>query len=279
MKVAENWTERGSRDYPEYLAAALNGQWNKDTLCFLAGFAVPRPGVRSAPQETRDAATKAFLRTLRGLVDHWIATGRENDAENPWQRNVTASTPDYPQPIIKTLADYRDRNPPRVGIQGDGRFLVFPDLMRSEGWPTPEPNLEATLQRARDFAVSEFLRLLESSGRERLFRCDNCGAYFVRLRTPKKDLPIKKGTFCENCAGRGGARRMGETRAARQEAKLKAAAEAWLRWNYSHRHPDQREWVAREVSKRCGVEIQRNWVSRNLVEILKRAEALKNAKG
>ncbi len=70
---------------------------------------------------------------------------------------------------------------------------------------------------------------------------------------------------------------MEDKRHAEKEEMLKTAAEVWDEWKYSHGNPNQREWVARQVKRRCRVEIQGKRVSRNLEEIQKRVEALKNA--
>ena len=60
---------------------------------------------------------------------------------------------------------------------------------------------------------------------------------------------------------------------------LKTAAEAWVQWKNSHDNPDQREWVARQVNKRCRLRNpkQRKWVSRNLKKILERVEGKHHA--
>ena len=67
---------------------------------------------------------------------------------------------------------------------------------------------------------------------------------------------------------------MEDQRKAERDDLLKTAAEAWNQWEQSHRNPDQREWVASQVSKRCRLQIpkQRKWVSRNLKKILELVE-------
>jgi len=279
VEVIGGWTKRGMRVYPEFLASLLNGRRRGETIGKLAGMSVLTSDATGAAQEAMAAVGAEFLSTLRALVDQWIESGRpqREGGENPWERSVRVSTQRYPRPIIDTLRNYHARNPPTVLLMGDGRFGVTSDPRRA--WPLPELKPETMLARARDFAISEFVMLLDSPSRERLFKCDGCGTYFVRLRAPKKDVPIKKGTFCEKCKSAGGARRMGDTRRDKKLEMLKVAADAWGKWRYSHRHPDQREWVAREVNKRCGTKIRRKWVSQNLQKVLECVEALNNAKG
>jgi hypothetical protein len=69
------------RDYPEILARTLNGQDRKGTLEWLAGIPHDRPirvqGFGNASRESRDAAAKEFLSTLRRLADQWLASGME----------------------------------------------------------------------------------------------------------------------------------------------------------------------------------------------------------
>ncbi|HUA98400.1 MAG TPA: hypothetical protein VMA34_08750 [Terracidiphilus sp.] len=68
-------------------------------------------------------------------------------------------------------------------------------------------------------------------------------------------------------------------RTTQKEKLWNVAAEAWVQFKRTHANPDQKEWVRRQVSKKCGVNFQLKWVTRNLTEILARVEALKDAKG
>lgn len=274
MEVWARWTKRGEREYPEFIAAILNSDVDKGILGYLAGIPLPIPRFQSAPFEVRDKAVSEFICTLRTLTCQWIATGKLQETERgeePWERSVNVSTPDYPQPILNTLIEYRDRNPPKVFITDDGRFGIPSDpMIRYSGWPSPPPELEATLQRARDFAICEFAKLLESHGRERLFRCDECGKYLVRARAPRKETPIYHGTFCEKCKHKGSARRTVESRKRRTQKMIEWAADAWEKWTPGNRFGKRADWVVEKVNAKLPagrIPIKINWVTKHQTEI------------
>jgi hypothetical protein len=269
------------RDYPEILARTLNGQDRKGTLEWLAGIPHDRPirvqGFGNASRESRDAAAKEFLSTLRRLADQWLASGMEQTksiGEQPWTRNVLWFSDTYQERIDKTLQKFLHRNPPPIEPDSDGRLEIPSHLWlpRPLVWPFPEPKLEDTLERARDYAISEFQEFLQSGCPQRLFKCNECRKYFALTRKPRE--VIQHGAYCKNCKSAGGARRVEDKRKAERKELLKTAAEEWVQWKHSHRNPDQREWVAAQVSKRCRLRIskQRKWVSRNLKKILELVE-------
>ena len=174
----------------------------------------------------------------------------------------------YQEPIDRTLQKYLDRNPPPIVPDSDGRFAVASDWPpRDTAWPFPEPELEDTLERARDFAISEFQRFLESDCPQRLFKCNKCQKFFALARKPRE--VIQHGSYCKNCKSAGGASRVKTKRNDEKKNLLKTAADAWVQWKHSHLNPNQREWVAEQVSMRCRLRIpkQGKWVSRNLKRI------------
>jgi len=237
VKAYDGFSERGKRNWPEDIAITLNQQWRRDFLAMVAR-------ADGESQEKKVAAIREFLDTLGGLVDQWMHSGRpEGDAgiDEPWQRDIRWQSADYPEPIIKTLMAYRDRNHPQVTIDGDGRFSIFvgPALTQQTG----------ALLRARDQAIFWFAMLLESPTRERLFRCDKCSAYFARARAPKKDMPIKHGIFCKNCKGLGGARRTAASREQRRKQMVGWASEYWLKWK--PRHGKKAKWIAQQINRRA----------------------------
>ncbi len=275
---------RRERDYPKILATTLNGQDRMGTLGWLAGIPHDRPfrvqGFCNPSRRTRDAAIKEFLETLRRLADQWIASGKEqlkSIGEQPWTRNVLWFSDDYQEPIDRTLRKFLDRYPLPIVPDSAGRFAVAYWEPRDAPWPFPEPALEDTLAKARDLAIIDFQKFLESDCPQQLFKCNECGKYFALARKPRE--VIQHGAYCKKCKSAGGARRVEDKRNAEKEEMLKIAAEAWMEWKYSHSNPNQLEWVARQVKKRCRGEIQAKWVSRNLKKIQERVEALKNAKG
>lgn len=249
MEILDGTSRRGTRNYPEYVAPILNAEFHKDALGMLAGIPVPMRGFSSAPQETREQVVVEFLRTLRGLVDQWIASGKQAEGEEePWGRNIEASTPAHPRPITDVLVEYREKNPPRVLIGGDGRFDIAMEPLRISAWPSPPPKLEDTLERARDFAIFIFVQLLDSPSRERLFRCDRCGKYFVHGRAPRRY--IKQGTYClrKTCKRSAAKKRMESTRNKRTDEMVTFSSEVWPRWK-----PDfgpRSKWVADRVISR-----------------------------
>ena len=272
------------RDYPEILAKTLNGQDRKGTLEWLAGIPHDRPlrvqGFGNASRESRDAAATEFLSELRRLADQWIASGRDQldlSREQPWTRSVRWFSDTYQERIDKTLQKFLDRNPPPIEPDSDGRLEIPSHLWlpRPLAWPFPEPKLEDTLERARDYAISEFQEFLQSDCPQRLFKCDKCRKYFALTRKPRE--LILHGAYCKNCKSAGGARRVEDARKAQKKEMLKTAAEAWSRWKYFHQYsdrggPDQRGWVAWQVNKRHSTDWGRKWVSRNLKNILELVE-------
>jgi hypothetical protein len=280
--IVQPMRTKRERDYPKILATTLNGQDRMGTLGWLAGIPHDRPsrvqGFGNPSQRTRDAAIKEFLETLRGLADQWIASGKEHlksIGEQPWTRNVLWFSDDYQESIDRTLRKFLDRYPLPIVPDSAGRFAVAYWEPRDAPWPFPEPALEDTLVKARDLAILEFQKFLESDCAQRLFKCNKCGKYFALARKPRE--VIQHGAYCKDCKSAGGARRVEDKRNAKKQEMLKLAAEAWIEWKPSHSNPNQCEWVARQVKKRCRVEIQGKWVSRNLKKILERAEALKSA--
>ena len=279
--IVQPMRTKRERDYPKILATTLNGQDRIGTLGWLAGIPHDRPsrvnGFGNPSRQTRAAAVKEFLETLRGLADQWIASGKDelnSIGEQPWTRNVLWFSDKYQERIDRTLQKFLDRNPLLIVPDSAGRLAVAYSDSRSALWPFPDPPLTETLAKARDLAILEFQKFLESDCPQRLFKCDKCGKYFVLARKPRK--VIQHGAYCENCKSAGGVRRVEGKRNAKKEEMLKAAAKAWAEWKYSHSDPNQREWVVRQVKKRCRAEIQGKWVSRNLKGILEWVETLKS---
>jgi hypothetical protein len=270
VKAYDGWSERGKRNCPDYIAITLNRQWRRDSLAFMAG-------ADSEPKKKRAAAIRQFLDTLGDLVDQWIDSGKhEGDAsiEEVWQRNIRWRSTDYPEPIITTLMAYRNKNHPQVVIDGDGRFSIF-------FAPTVTKQTDA-LVRARERAIFQFVMLLDSPTREHLSRCDKCRAYFVRARAPRKDMPIKRGIFCKNCKGLGGARRTAASREQRRKQMVGWASEYWLKWN--HRHGKKAKWIAQQINWRLEKHyrihdpITGKWVTQNEKSIEAEVERRNHAK-
>jgi hypothetical protein len=184
------------------------------------------------------------------------------------------------------------RNPPPNEFGSDGRLARLEAvshlwLPKPLAWPFPEPELEDTLARARDFAISEFLKFLASSCPQRLFKCDGrrgCGAYFVRTRAPRKETLIYHGTFCENCknAGEDKKRRTEEIRSNLAESLWKLAAHHWPNWNPKIHGQSRSKWVAEMMNEKLvkkGICKTGKWVTQNRVMIEAEVERKNHAKG
>jgi hypothetical protein len=268
----EPWSKRGKRDYPEIIAETLNEKWPKDFLGIMAGIPAPMPGCPDAPQEVRDAAVAEFLRTLRWLADQWLDSGKQS-AEQPWSRNVDWSSDAYPKPITETLLEFRDRNPPLVVANRDGRFAIFPMGPRKHSsWATMLSECIDPQQHARDLAIAQFVLLLESSCPQRLFRCDNeeCAQYFALMRRPRE--MIKQGTYCSEyeCRKQASAKRMESTGDRRRSILVGFAADIWEQWKPDSKHGALEEWVAKQVRKRqreTDKPISRRWVTTHMHRI------------
>jgi hypothetical protein len=256
MEVLDGFSKKGRSEIPIYITAFLSGH----ALKAIVGTAL-YPHWQD--DRTSRAATEEFVAVLRGLIDQWIDSGKseqDQSVDEPWKRNVQWTSSAHPRSLAEILLEFRQINPPQLWLGGDGRYLLSTRPM----FPTPAGPLEI----ARVHATQWFVNLLNCSTRERLSRCDGCGAYFVRERMPKKDKPIKLGTFCKGCENKGGAKRTEDSRARRKKKLLKWAADAWVKW--THRRGKRSEWVAEQVNEKLlplGESIRGNWVTRNQTDI------------
>ena len=166
---------------------------------------------------------------------------------------------------------------PRLNRVKTGRFEV---LM------LPAPR-KAPVLRARDIAIYCFVALLDSPTRERFSRCDGCHTYFVRKRMPRKNLPVKRGTYCANCKrkGKDKARRTVDSRESRAKRMIEWAADARAQWKPDRRHGELAMWIARKVNDRLPAgwkpidQEKTNWFTRHREEIEAEFERRKQAEG
>ena len=279
----------GRKLYGEFPLLALNGLLpRKDGVMLLTG----QPDGISGKQA--GVALHLLNELLRSLVDSWIDSAKSPDDESPWERIVPAKL---------VLQDYIWRNPP-VLIFGEGAsrawlpdevpsLLMWPHNFIEEGkkgafaeeGETPilrvfrehaitrsldKQLVRTLLSLAFDAAAALFLQLLDSPARTRLFRCDGCQKYFMRTRTPKKDTPIFRGSYCAECKGKGAARRTTASRNNRTEEMIGWAADVWEQWRQDRRHGEREDWVARKINAWLPASrnpIARNWVTRNRTRI------------
>lgn len=284
MEILDGTSRPGKRNYPEHLAIILNGGWSKDSLGILAGIPLPMPGIPSAADvtsdQTRHLAGLEFQRTLRSLVHDWIESGKTKYGEEPWARRASVQA-------IAKISEYQERKPPTVIFIGDGRIAVSMFGPPSTGLVSPT-NPDEALASARDSAFRDFLLLLDSPNRERLFECKRCGKYFVRDRAPRK--LIKSGRYCakRKCRGSASALRMNTTRGNRRSEMVGFAADSW---DKCLEHPDKRsKWIAEQVNRRTAMikakagrdaeshfpKITGRWVTQHMTEIEAEVERRKH---
>jgi len=212
------------------------------------------------------------------MVDQWIDSGRCDGVEEAWKRNVKWATGKQ-RPLIEVLSHYQRRNPPQAEPGGDGKFDIW---MLPARLGSKEPTL-----RARDMAIYCLISLLDSPTRERFSRCDGCSSYFVRERMPRKNMPVKRGTYCANCKrqGKDKARRTIDSRESRTKRMIEWAADAWAQWKPDRRHGELATWITRKVNERLPAgwkpinPEKTNWFTRHRKAIEAEFERRNHAKG
>jgi hypothetical protein len=209
-------------------------------------------------------AAHSFTRVFREeMVDKWIDSGKAGEVENPWERVAP--------PLLES---FLARNPPALSVDADGPYLIL----------MPQHEGKSLADAVIDGARAMFLQLLDSPACRRLFRCNGCGMYFLRERMPKKDTPIKRGSWCARCKreGRDRIRRTEDGRNERTRQMVRLAADAWPLWRQDRRHGERAEWIARKVNKRLQASwnpIAKNWVTGHKDEIEAELERRRHAKG
>ena len=293
MRIEDGRSDRGRKEFAEYLLLFLNPmnprhkdpEGYRNTIGTVAGIPFPMPGHKQAPREVRDAAIAEFHHTLRGLVNQWIDSGRlqlKANGEQPLERSVRTAVPGYAETIESRLQRFFAEYQPRVLIGGPDELFAHFGLIYFSSWESlADKSTDGLLKRAQDLALYQFVLLLDSPSKHRLFMCDECGEHFVLKRNPRRE--IQRGTFCPKHKAQGAAARMEALRNRQTNKLLDTAAGAWIRWQRRHRNdgqggPEQREWVAEQVNETHGTNFKRNWVTTNLEEIRKRVEALNDGK-
>lgn len=153
---------------------------------------------------------------------------------------------------------------PRLTVELNGSLVTHIGLPESSG-------SEDSLGMAREYAIFEFARLLDSPSPHRLSRCDGCGRYFVRQRVPTR--VIYHGTFClrAKCKSKGGAKRIVDGREQLARDKTRWAADALERWEPGKRCGEKKDWILKKVKEgmeTAGLDpIKVNWVTWHLKDI------------
>jgi len=218
-------------------------------------------GIRPLHGEERDAALAEFKSTLRGLVDQWIESGKANETvtgDEPLKRDVIWRSRLYPKALFETVVRFWGAHAPRVTIEPNGSLVLQVGTPESAG-------SEDSLHWARECAIFEFARLLDSPSPQRLSRCDGCGRYFVRQRVPMK--AIYHGNFCPSakCKRKGGAKRIVDSREQLARDKIRWAADALEKWKPGRHCGEKKDWIRKTVNEELrmvGLDpIEVNWVT------------------
>jgi hypothetical protein len=224
-----------------------------------------------------------FRKFLRELVDQWIDSGhrfRSDVADVPKERSLF-NHPSHVSTLGNLIQNWLKRNPPSIGALSG--YVGFPGGLSDQPpifLQFNPPKLNEDLRPevggvlwAKELATYCLFRLIASPAQNRLAFCSKCNRYFVYQRARAQ----RNETVCPSCNT--SAQRTKASRDRRKSEMLDMAARAWSLRNQSLSSAEQRAWVAKQVSKKCGTNIERKWVSQNLTEIQKRVEALRNAKG
>jgi hypothetical protein len=240
MRVVGFVGNNGRADHNMWLLWALNGRLPRKVLSVIVTGS--EDGIAD---EDAQFAKYSFSRVLREEMDKWIDSGRTGEVENPWERVA----PPLPEIFVR-------RNPPVLSMDANGPYLIMVP------WKEGKNFVESVM----DGAFAMFVQFLDSPECRRLFRCDGCGRYFIRDREPKKDMPIKRGSWCAKCKGKGGAKRTANSREIRKSALVELAAEAWIRWKPGNRLGERPDWIVKQVNAKMPVgqnPIKINWVTRH----------------
>lgn len=221
-----------------------------------------------------------MFETMQQLADMWIDSGKSRtdpNVDTPADRNVADVLPGRAWSLFEFLDGVLiARHALYASLRRDGSMGIGDAVPRYSETHEDRRMEDRLREYGAKFAAHWFVKLLDSADARRIARCDHCEGYFayerVRLRT------TKRGVFCPRCKGQGSRKRTENSRATRMGSKLDTAAKAWLDWT-SRKRAEQRQWVANRVNDAHATTFGRRWVSQNLDKILKRAEALRNAKG
>lgn len=222
-------------------------------------------------------AIDGMIEAMREMADMWIDSGKsqtDRDVDTPADRNVEDVLPRRVYSLFQMIDRILLRSYPRyTEMRRDGSLEIkntFPqfDANSLNGpWEAPD----ALKAHGAKWAAFYFSRLLDSRYSRHISRCDHCKQYFAleraRLRT------VKTGVSCTACGGKAAVKRTVISRTRRFDT----AAKAWVEWESRRKSPVEPESVAEQVNKAHGTAFGRRWVSQNLAEIQKRAEALRNA--
>lgn len=211
------FSEEEKKQIPEFLLPILNGTKRRESLG-------PDLGKK------RDVE-RHFAGALRELTDAWIESGRQGEVDSPFERVMPAE-------VGRFLARNR---PVTALVNGRVRYSVC----------SPRPSRAKDHEfAAREYAAYWFTHLLDSPMRERLSRCEECGAYFLRKRMPKRGCPIKRGMYCDKHAGKARARSMKGIRENRTYGLVRLAARLWPRSNSQKDHRTRSKWIASNMNKK-----------------------------
>jgi hypothetical protein len=218
-------------------------------------------------------ANAEFAKFLRALVDRWIDSGIDSfGRERPLRRHLQNRLSGFNESLFDLLLRWTETHL-KPALLGTGKVTFldqFPFL------PKPDPE-----SLGRDRATYWFMELLNCPGANRLARCSNieCGAYYVRQRLRKKE--IKRGPFCERCAGTAATDRVKLSRERQKQALINLAADVWpTTWKPTKRYSTLSMSVVAAMKKKAKtpVAITGKWVTQNRKAIEIEVERRENAK-
>jgi hypothetical protein len=264
MRIVGAFSRRLRKQTPEWMARFLDDfdLWSRNVQEWRSQ--------REIADSTRiDPATYSSLVEawvhLRKWVGDWIVSGKAQGVDSPWERKPSLDA-------LHELHAFAARA--RVVPEEDGRTTI--------NLPIPEPG-----SLAHDAAVHLFQQLLDSPERERLSRCDECDSYFARKRMPKKDMAIKRGTFCARHKAEGSMKRTDATREDRRGEMVKLAAKCWVKYDRHKRREGRTEWLVQEMNKELrrwrtrrrdrrpwAADITKRWLTQNRAAIANEERAL-----
>jgi hypothetical protein len=212
-------------------------------------------------------------RTLDCMVSVWIRTRDAVGHETTGDAVLARVLSDLMAAQKDLLHAFFARNPVRLSFHSRGG-VVADDYQ-------PVLNSGQHLVFAAEYAIYWFLKLSDSPTCFRLARCAWCTEYFVYRRTQNK--PIKFGTYCDNCKGKGRAHQTHERRKGPKKELIEWAAEAYDSCPPSRLNSSgMKVWILNKINLRLMKHRKdpkhTKWVTQNLVKIQAESERRANTK-
>lgn len=267
-------TQEIDRSAPVLIAAFLNGGIRSSLQSIVE---------RHFPDEGAEKILKTFLpsqndlqsfrRDLSLLVNEWIDSGRRTAhngsiSDSPWDRMARM---DLLEVFGKACSA---SGSPRAVPLKDGRVRFDLYVPTSIAWKERRTAVSVC-------AIWWYVMLLDSPRRECFGRCDHCGEFFVRNRTPARKRPNKLGTFCPRHRSERKGKSVKQGRQARKDWLVGIAAKHYADWSRQKRRERAADWIAEKMRSelRCfrqrrqfawvPIALSSRWIVRNEQQILR----------